>query len=59
MEGMAGAESTADDAGLQAIPVVVAEVAEAEPAPVPWYARVTLPRAVDYLIVAVFMFFWL
>lgn len=56
---MAGADSTADNAGLQAIPVVVAEVPEAEPVPAPWYARVTLPRVVDYLIVAVFMFFWL
>jgi hypothetical protein len=55
---MAGREATADDTALQPIPVVVA--VEAEPAaPLPWYARASVPRIVDYLIVAVFMFFWL
>ncbi len=45
---------------MQAIPIVVAAEAAAEPAvPLPWYARIALPRIVDYLIVAAFMFFWL
>ena len=57
---MAGGESGASDAAIQGIPVVVALEAHAEPAPpLPWYGRIALPRIVDYLIVAAFMFFWL
>jgi hypothetical protein len=54
---MAGGESGASEATLQAIPVVVA--AETPARPLPWYARIAVPRIVDYLIVAAFMFFWL
>lgn len=57
---MVSTDSTADEAVLQAIPIVVAAEPQAEAAaPLPWYARAHVPRIVDYLIVAVFMFFWL
>ncbi|MCC6918414.1 MAG: hypothetical protein IT548_04385 [Alphaproteobacteria bacterium] len=48
------------DTTLQAIPLVMAAEAAADLEPIrPWYARVVVPRIVDYLIVAAFMFFWL
>ena len=54
---MAGEEQEAADAALDAIPLVV--VAEDEKTPERALRGFAIPRIVDYLIVAIFMYFTL